>query len=91
MKPWMLKETFHELDQSSPSVGFRVDRFSLSVITEGDMGKIKVHFYTRISFVSLFASAILAVTMEVFRCLFEADFYVYFPIFCAIFFIVFTC
>lgn len=44
MKPWMLKETFHELDQSSPSVGFRVDPFSLSVITEGDLGKIKVPF-----------------------------------------------
>ncbi|VDK78241.1 unnamed protein product [Litomosoides sigmodontis] len=44
MKPWMLRETFHELDQSSPSVGFRVDRFSLSVITEGDMGKIKTKF-----------------------------------------------
>ncbi|CAG9534166.1 unnamed protein product [Cercopithifilaria johnstoni] len=44
MKPWMLKETFHELDQSSPSVGFKVDRFSLSVITEGDLGKIKTKF-----------------------------------------------
>ncbi|VDO27752.1 unnamed protein product, partial [Onchocerca flexuosa] len=44
MKPWMLKETFHELDHSSPTVGFRVDRFSLSVITEGDMGKIKTKF-----------------------------------------------
>ncbi|MCP9265975.1 Cell cycle checkpoint protein RAD1 [Dirofilaria immitis] len=44
MKPWMLKETFHELDQSSPAVGFRIDRFSLNVITEGDLGKIKTKF-----------------------------------------------
>uniref|UniRef100_A0A915PX98 Uncharacterized protein n=1 Tax=Setaria digitata TaxID=48799 RepID=A0A915PX98_9BILA len=44
MKPWMLKETFHEFDQSSPFVGFRVDQFSLSVITEGDLGKIKTKF-----------------------------------------------
>ncbi|VDO10335.1 unnamed protein product [Brugia timori] len=44
MKPWMLKETFHELDQSSPCVGFRVDQFSLSVITKGDLGKIKTKF-----------------------------------------------
>ncbi|KAL3982218.1 Repair protein Rad1/Rec1/Rad17 family protein [Acanthocheilonema viteae] len=44
MKPRMLKETFHELDQSSRSVSFKVDRFSLSVTTEGDLGKIKTKF-----------------------------------------------
>ncbi|VDN37670.1 unnamed protein product [Gongylonema pulchrum] len=41
MKPAILKEIFLELDPSTPTIGFRIDENSISVITDGDLGKIQ--------------------------------------------------
>lgn len=44
MKPQKLKEAFQELDSSSPTVGFRINRRFISISTEGDLGRIKTEF-----------------------------------------------
>ncbi|VDN05405.1 unnamed protein product [Thelazia callipaeda] len=44
MKPEMLQEAFRELDQSSLSVEFMINPFSLNIITKGDLGVIQVEF-----------------------------------------------